>query len=139
MRPILDEVVEAYPNDVIVYFKHFPLASHETSLPAARAAIAAQRQGKFNEMHTMLLENQDNQSLKDILLFAERIGLDMAKFQIDFNAREVQAQAEADKQEGIAAGVQGTPTIFLNGREYTDPLGFPFLKDWIDEHLAVNR
>ena len=139
MRPILDEVVEAYPNDVIVYFKHFPLSSHADSLPAARAAIAASRQGKFNEMHTMLLENQEQQSIRDILLYADRIGLDMARFQIDFNAKDVVAQAEGDKQEGIAAGVEGTPTIYLNGREYTDPLGFPFLKDWIDEHLAVNR
>lgn len=139
MRPILDEVVEAYPNDVIVYFKHFPLTSHANSMPAARAAIAAQRQGKFSAMHTMLLENQDHQSIKDIMIYADRIGLDMARFQIDFNAREVEGQAETDKQEGIAAGVEGTPAIYFNGREYTDPLGFPFLKDWIDEHLAVNR
>jgi protein-disulfide isomerase len=138
-RSVLDEIVEAYPDDVAVYYKNFPLSGNPNSIPAARAAIAADRQGKFHAMHTMLLGNQEQQSVKDILVYAERIGLDMAKFQVDFNDKDVEAMIARDKQQGIDAGVEGTPTLYLNGREYSDPLGAPFLKDWIDEELAVNR
>jgi protein-disulfide isomerase len=136
---VLDEVVEAYPQDVVVYFKHFPLSTHPESEPAARAAVAAQRQGKFYEMHTILLENQDDQTIKDLLLYAERIGLDMTRFHADFASKETAAIVERDKLQGIELGVEATPALYMNGREYSDPLGFAFLKDWIDEHLAVNR
>jgi len=138
-RSILDEVIEAYPNDVVVYFKHFPLSGHVNSEPAARAAMAAARQGKFREMHELLFEHQEEQSAAQLLGYAEQIGLDMTRFQADFADKGVAALIAADKEEGIQAGVEGTPALYINGKNYTDPLGFPFLKDWIDEYLAVNR
>ncbi|RMH40403.1 MAG: hypothetical protein D6689_14025 [Deltaproteobacteria bacterium] len=135
---MLDEVVEAYPNDVVVYFKHFPLSTHPHSEAAARAAVAAHRQGRFADMHRTLLENQTAQTDQDILQYAERLGLDMERFKRDWADPDVAALVRKDKEEGLAAHVEGTPTLFINGALYSDPPALPFLKDWIEEILSVN-
>jgi len=138
-RSTLDQLVEAYPSDVAVYFKQFPLAGNPHSVPASRAALAAAKQGKYAEMHEILLENQRAQSKKDLFAYAKRIGLDMEKFEADFNDDALGKRVLQDRAEGIDVGVQGTPALYVNGREFTDPLGYAFLKDWIEEALAVNR
>ena len=124
---------------MVVYIKNFPLSGNPTSEPSARAALAAQRQGKFFEMHALLFEHQEEQSIKHVFQYAEQIGLDMPQFQKDFNDKAIAARVAKDRDEALAADLSGTPMLYLNGREYTDPLAGPFLVDWIDEWLAVNR
>ena len=136
--PMLDDVADKYSSDVVVYIKHFPLSGHPDSGPAARAAIAAQRQGKFWDMHHMLLANQGRQSRKDLFAYAQALGLDMARFEQDFGDPAAERQVVADKQEGVAAGLTGTPALYINGRELPE-LSVEEIVDWIEEELAVNR
>lgn len=138
-KPMVDRVLEAYPNDVVVYYKNFPLSSNPNSVQAAVAALAAGRQGKFGDMHAMLFQNQRAHDKPSLRSYAEKIGLDMAKFEKDFADPALEKQVDAERGEGISAGLQGTPTFYINGREYTDPLGYEFMKSWVDEELAVNR
>jgi protein-disulfide isomerase len=123
---------------VVVYFKNFPLSSNPDSQPAAQAALAAHRQGKFDAMHTALFEHLDAHGKKALFGYAREQGLDMTRFAADFAGRAVVERVFLDRKEGIAAEVTGTPSLYLNGREYSDPLALPFVKDWIDEELAVN-
>jgi len=135
--PQLKEVVTDYPTDVVLYYKQFPLDAHEDSKGAAQAALAAGKQGKYHEMHDLLFANP-NAHKKDALFgYAKKIGLDMAKFEADYAASE--ALVNADKQEGVSAGVASTPTLYLNGREYGGPQWAKYVKMWIEEELAVNR
>jgi len=112
-------VIEGTLNDpeikgkVNFVFKQFPLSFHKQAEPAAKAALAAGRQGKFFEMHDKLFEKQ--RGLKDDLYveLATEIGLDVEKFKKDFADPAILAQVKAEMAEGQKAGVRGTPTVFI--------------------------
>jgi protein-disulfide isomerase len=135
--PELQQVAEAYPNDVVIYYKQFPLAAHEFSRGAAQAALAAGKQGKFHEMHELLLKNGTAHKKGDLDGYARSLGLDMAKFEADFAA--VAAQVESDKKEGEGAGVDGTPALYINNRKFEDPTFARYVKMWVEEELAGSR
>lgn len=135
--PELDKAVKAFPNDVVLYYKQFPLAAHPHSRGAAQAALATNKQGKYHEMHEALFANPDAHKKEDLVAQAKQLGLDMAKFEADYAAAS--PQIEADKKEGDEAGVNSTPTLYINGRKYEDPPVENYVKMWIEEELAVNR
>jgi protein-disulfide isomerase len=114
---LVNQVVEAYPKDVRLVFKQFPLTSiHPQAMPASKAALAAGRQGKFWEMHKLIFENQRALSPEKFTEFAETLQLDVPQFQKDMESPEVAAQITREMQEAKAADVTGTPTIFVNGK-----------------------
>ncbi|MDB5106907.1 MAG: oxidoreductase [Fibrobacteres bacterium] len=115
--PVLDSIARSYPNDVKVVFKHFPLSFHPQAKAAAAAAIAAGKQGKFFEFRYKVAPHF--RDLKDsvYLAVAKEIGLNMDKFKKDMTlSPEVGAILDEDMQLGRKIGVEGTPTIFVNGR-----------------------
>jgi len=115
--PVLDEVLKAYPNDVNFVMKQFPLRQiHPNADPAARAAIAAGKQNKFWEMHDDLYKNSKNLSPETIKGIAEKIGLDMKRFEADQNSDEVKKQVDAELALGAKNDVRGTPSFFVNGK-----------------------
>ncbi len=85
-------------------------------MPAAKATLAAQKQGKFWEMHEKVFANQ--RALEDAQLkqYAQELGLDLAKFEKDMNSPEVQKQIQDDMALAQKVGIRGTPTIFINGK-----------------------
>jgi len=113
---LLDQVIEKYPNDVKVVFKHYPIRSHRYSEKAARASVAADRQGKFWEFHDKLFDNYKNLSDVKVYEFIRDLKLDRDKFEKDWKDPAVDAKVEADQKEGSKIGVRGTPTVFVNGR-----------------------
>jgi protein-disulfide isomerase len=116
-EPLLDQVMQAYPKDVKRVYKQFPLTSiHPNALPASKAAVAAGKQGKFWEMHAKLFGNQRELSPDNYKKWAEELKLDMARFEKDLAAPDVQGAIDKDGQEARAADVTGTPTIFVNGK-----------------------
>lgn len=118
---MINEALAAYPTQARFVFKHFPLtSSHPQAMPAALAAVAAQRQGKFWEMHEILFANQRALAPEQITEYARKLGLDMARFEADMQSEEVKAQVEEDRRLARRAGVRGTPTVFVNGRLLQD-------------------
>ena len=115
-------------------FKHYPLSMHRFALDAARAAAAAARQGKFWEMHDVLFANQTDLERASLTRYAAEIGLEAERFADDMESAEVNAAVEADLEAGRRLGVDATPTLFVNGRRYDDPI--EGLGDWIDEEMA---
>ncbi|MEZ4269806.1 MAG: thioredoxin domain-containing protein [Myxococcota bacterium] len=100
----------------VVYVKQLPLtAHHKYALAAARAALAAHRQGLFWEMSDALFENQDRLSDNVIAELAKQVGVDMKRFEADVNDPELDAILKRDEIEADAAKVDGTPSIFLDG------------------------
>lgn len=115
--PILDTLFRNHPQDVRVVFKHFPLSFHPMAKPAAAAAIAASRQGKFFEFRYKIAPHF--RDLKDsvYLAVAKEIGLDMAKFKADMALTpDIERLINEDMELGRRIGVEGTPTIFVNGK-----------------------
>lgn len=115
-EPLVEQIVDAYPKDVQRVYKQFPLPMHPNAMPASKAALAAHKQGKFWEMHRKLFDNQTALGPDNYKKWAQEIGLDVARFEKDMSAPEVQAQIDKEMQEARGAEVTGTPTIFVNGK-----------------------
>lgn len=111
----MKEIEQAYPKDVKIAFKNLPLPFHPNAKPAAIAALAAGKQGKFWEFHDALFENQANLSDKLYEETATKLGLDMAKWKKDMASPEIAKQIEDDTALGSKNGIQGTPGFFVNG------------------------
>lgn len=136
----MEQVLKAYPNDVRVVFKHRPLGFHKQARPAAKAAWAAQQQGKFSEMKKALFDGQ--QSLGSPNFYeeaAKKIGLDVAKFKKDMESKEADEAIKADEAQADALGVQGTPGFFVNGVSIQGAQPFPEFKRVIDRWLTQGK
>jgi len=115
--PIVDEVMKAYPEKVNFVMKQFPLVQiHPGAEPAARAALAAGKQGKFWEMHDELYTMGRNLNDESIKATAEKLGLDKAKFEADYASPEIKKQVQDELALGQRVNVRGTPTFFINGK-----------------------
>jgi protein-disulfide isomerase len=115
--PLLDNLVERFEGHVKIVYKFYPLDSHPHGEIAARAAAAAQTQGKFWEMHHKLFDNQERLEQADLERYAKEIGLDVAKFRADMVSAEIRERIAKDKKQAEQVGLEGTPMIFVNGRE----------------------
>ncbi|MBI2096624.1 MAG: thioredoxin domain-containing protein, partial [Candidatus Sungbacteria bacterium] len=125
--PILKALAERHAGDMLFAYRHFPLRQiHRNADLAARASEAAALQGKFWEMHDMIFEHQsawsDEPNARDILAgYAEALKLDVGKFRNDLDAPEIAERIDSDAASGLKAGVDGTPSFFLNGKRIQNP------------------
>ena len=135
-HPLLKEAIAAYPGKVRLVVRDFPLESiHKDSLAAARAAAAANAQGKFFEYIEILYKNQAAQDEASLKKYASDLGLNASQFDIDFKSDKALAEIKKDIADGEAVGINGTPTIFVNGRRVGD-LSVDAFKRAIDRALA---
>jgi protein-disulfide isomerase len=119
-------------DKLAVVWRHFPLNKKSESANAANAAECAGAQGKFWEMAELIYNNQENLSLNFYYNQAEEIGLEKEKFKRCLDSREFQAKIDSQYAEGIAKGVEGTPTSFLNGRRLLGALPYYDLSQLIE-------
>ncbi len=105
-----------YPKDVRVVELQFPLAKHKFARPAAAAALAAGKQDKFWELHSLLFDNYKKLDDKLIVKLARDLGLDMAQFERDRRSQEITNLINRDLNQAPRHGVRGTPAVFVNGK-----------------------
>ena len=120
-HPIMKKILEEYKDKVYFVYRHYPLPSHKNSKIAAQSAEAAGNQGKFWEMHDMIYENQadwaEKGNAKEIFEgYAQKLGLDMDQFNKDLDKGS--DSIAKDYADGNIAGVNSTPTFFINGQKY---------------------
>lgn len=135
---VVEEVLKAYPNDVRVAFKHYPLPFHGDAKPAAIASLAAGKQGKFWEMHDKLFAKQDQLKKEKFVEYAKELGLDVGKFTADLESTDLAKEVDADMQLGMKNGVQGTPAFFINGVMLSGAQPLDRFKAVIDRWLSGN-
>jgi protein-disulfide isomerase len=109
---------------VKVVFKHFPLSFHKQAKPAAIASEAAHAQGKFWEYHDKIFADLKNITDANLRKWAEEIGLDMAKYDAFLKSGEGDKIVTKDMAEGRAAGLRGTPSVYINGRKFQSTAGY---------------
>jgi hypothetical protein len=119
-HPETARLLREFDGQVRLVYKYFPLSGHSRALPAARAAEAARAQGKFWEMHDKLFENQRELEDEDIKKYASQIGLDLERFERDWNAESTLQRVEADRQLGIKLGIEATPSFFIDSRAFRE-------------------
>jgi protein-disulfide isomerase len=132
----LDQIEKTYGDRVRIVFKHLPLRMHSRAPLAHKAAEAANRQGKFWEMHDLIFANQRELSEAKYLEYAGQIGLDMGRFKKDLASASVKARVDADAAEAERLGVTGTPAFFVNGYFLSGAKPFADFKRLIDAQLA---
>jgi len=135
----LDAVMAAYPGKVKLIFKQFPLDGHPQAPLAAAAAIAAHQQGKFWQMHDALFAHHTNLSRASILDMARAAGLDLKRFQADWDSPETKKIVARDMEDGDHAFVEGTPSIYINGQKYNGSLELPAIRPILDAELKKSK
>lgn len=134
--PITHQIAEAYPEQVKVTFRNFPLSFHANAQKAAEASECANLQGKFWEMHDKMYENQNDLRVDSLKRYAQELGLDTEEFNECLDSGSMKAEVEDDFQAGTTAGVQGTPTFVINGELVVGAQPFAKFQEVIDRKLA---
>ncbi len=133
LPPVIDKVLENNPKTVKLVLKNLPLRIHPMAEPAAMAALAAHKQGKFWEFHDQLFATQEL-DLKKIEQIAIKLNLNMDVFKNDMISPATRALINQDIQMAQTAGVSGTPTAYVNGRKVQNRSVAGFQK-LIDEEI----
>ncbi len=130
IQPLVQQVVKAYPDQVRLIFRHYPLTQiHQHALLAAQATEVAADAGKFWEMHDVLFEKQTEwddlkstgEAKNTFASYAEQLGIDKATFLAKIESEEIKKRVADDIALGNSIKIQATPTIFINGRQLTAP------------------
>jgi len=116
-QPTVEQLMKAYPNQIKLAFKNFPLGFHKEAMIAAEAALAADAQGKFWEMHDKIFANQKQINIDNLKSYAQELNLDMTTFNNDIESKKYKKVIDTDMKLARGAGVRGTPTFFINGKK----------------------
>jgi len=131
----LKKILENFPNDVRVVFKHNALAFHKRAMPAAEATMAAHAQGKFWEMHDIVFANMRALGDADLEKYAQQAGLDMAKYKKAMSSRQYKKQIEADMALAEKVRSRGTPSFYVNGRNIRGAQPYENFEKLVKEEL----
>ena len=131
-------MLEKNPKDVKLVMKHFPLPSHSFARKAAIAAMAAEKQWKFWEIHQKLFAHYRQLSDAKVEEIARELGLNMERFDQDLKDPEMQARIDRDLKNGQQANVRGTPAIFMNGKQLNQR-SLPGFQQAIDTELKKKK
>lgn len=128
-QPLVDQITTKYASDVKFIYRHYPLTQiHKNAQIAAQAGEAARSFNKFWEMHDLLFAEQDNWSElgdKEVTAkleeYAQKLGIDKTAFTAKMESKEIKDVVAADVADGTKAGVDGTPTFYVNGQLTSAP------------------
>lgn len=114
----LRELRQENPNEISVTFRHFPLAKHRYAREAAKAAVCADRQGRFDAFHDVVFSSHESIGTTSWQRFAEKAGVpDIAALNACLSDQTAEARVRADIQLGEKLGINGVPTLLINGME----------------------
>lgn len=117
LEPTLESVLKQYSHQARLVFRNFPLTEiHPEALHAAQAAVCADKQGKFWAMHDALYADDTPLSISSLRTLAKQVGLDSKKFEACVRNGAADATINADIKAGDDLAVEGTPTLFIDGR-----------------------
>ncbi|OGM24872.1 hypothetical protein A2962_04180 [Candidatus Woesebacteria bacterium RIFCSPLOWO2_01_FULL_39_61] len=138
--PLVEKLSQDITSDFTFVYRQFPLTTiHPNAMPAAKAAEAAGKQGKFWEMYKILYEKQDewaeDRNAKDkFTSYAEELSLNKDQFLSDFDNSQTEEDVKADMLSGNRLNVDSTPTFFLNGKK-VQPKSYDQFKKLIEDEI----
>lgn len=139
--PVLEQLQRDYSDNLKIVYRYFPLQTiHPNATLSAQAAEAAGIQGKFWEYHDLLFSRQSDWSneknpTEKFTNYAQELGLNLDQFKTDLDSKDTKNRVNADYRSGLSAGVQGTPSFFMNGAPMENPRGYEAFKAAIDAEL----
>jgi len=134
--PAVKLLLQRFNGRVRFVWRNFPLEGvHPHALHAASAAEAASGQGKFWPMHDLLFENQNRLELAQLRRYAERLELDMARYDAEMDGERHLQRVRSHVESGERSGVRGTPAFFVNQRIQDVSFGMQRLFDAVEALL----
>lgn len=145
-HPIIKKINDNLSAQVRFAYRHFPLPQHKNAKLAATVAESAGKQGKFWEMHDLIFQNQSDWSEEKnaVVIFAKYagdLGLNLEQFKNDLESTEIKDKIENDYKSGVMAGVNSTPSFFLNGKkmEQNQTRNYDDFKNAIEQTLKQSN
>lgn len=127
--------MDTYRGKIRLVIKNYPYKYRDYSHIAAEAALAAMDQGKFCEMHRLLLKKSPQLDRKSLMEYAKETGLDIKKFADSLDTMKHTKLIERDKKLAVDMDLYNTPTFFINGRKVIGNRPYEYLKKIVDEEL----
>ena len=128
-----------YPDKIRLVLKNYPYRYRDYSHLAAEALLAAGDQGKYWEMHDIMIENSPTLDRDSLIRYAGEVGLDVPRFTSDLDSMKHKSLIDADEKLAVAMDLYNTPTFFINGRKVIGNRPYEYFRKIIDEELAHAR
>ncbi len=138
-RPIVNEIVEQYKDKVHYVVRNFPLNFHKLAQKSAEAALCANDQKKYWEYSNKLWDNQRALEVDNLKKYAQETGLNTSKFNECLDSGSKAAEVQSDLQDGVKAGVSGTPAFFINGIGMSGAQSSQAFSKIIDQELRKSK
>ncbi len=133
--PTVKKILNTYKGKIRLVIKNYPYKYRDYSHLAAEASLAARDQGKFWEMHDLLLKESPKLNRENLIKYAGELRLDVARFMKDLDGMKHAKEIERDKKLAVDLDLYTTPTFFINGRKVIGERPFGYFKEIIDEEL----
>ncbi len=133
--PAVRRILEEHSKEVRLILKNYPYRYRDYARIAAQAALAAGDQGKYWEMHDLLLKRSPLLDRTSLVKYAGELGLDLARFQRDLDGEKHKDLIEADIKLAESLDIYNTPTFFINGRKVVGNAPYEYLKKVVVEEL----
>jgi protein-disulfide isomerase len=137
--PTVKKIMEVYKGKIRLVIKNFPYIYRDYSHIAAEASLAARDQGKYWEMHDLLLKRSPKLDRASLIQYAQELGLNVKTFTESLDGKKHSAEIERDKKLAAELDLYNTPTFYINGRKAVGDRPFEYFKKIIDEELASKR
>lgn len=137
--PTVKKIMEAYQGKVRLVIKNYPYKYRDYSRIAAEASLAAKEQGKYWEMHDILIKRSPKIDRASLIGYAKELGLDVKKFTESIDSQKFKKEIDADIKLATDMDLFNTPTFYINGRQVVGERPFEYLKKIIDEELRASR
>jgi protein-disulfide isomerase len=134
--PVVKQLLEEYPGKIRLIIKNYPYKYRDFARMAAEATLAAAEQGKYWEMHDILLSRSPELDRNSLIGYAKELGLDVGAFTAALDSGKHAAKIDADIRLAESMDLYNTPTFYINGRQVIGERPFAFFKKMIDEELA---
>ncbi len=133
--PTVKKIMETYKDKVRLVIKNYPYKYRDYSRIAAQASLAARDQGKYWEMHDLLIKKSPKLDRTSLITYAKELGLDVSKFTASLDSPKHAKAIDDDLALAVKLDLYNTPTIYINGRKVIGERSFEYFKKIIDEEL----
>jgi len=137
--PAVEKIVKEYRQKVRLVIKFYPYKYRDFARISAEAVLAAHDQGKFWEMHSLLLKNSPKLDRASLLEYAKEIGLNMEKFRESLDQKKHERVIDRDLNLALSLDLYNTPTFFINGRRVIGDVPYDYLKKIVSQELNAAK
>ena len=137
--PTVKKIMETYKGKIILVVKNYPYIYRDYSHIAAEASLAARDQGKYWEMHDLLIKRSPKLDRASLITYAQELGLDTKKFTESIDGKKHSAEIERDKKLAVDMDLYSTPTFFINGIKVVGDRPFEYFEKILEAELKNTK